>query len=71
LVGHGRRRELLVKSALCCILPLGVILELGKIVDFVDSVYFLMAIPNIIGVYLLAKPLRAEMKSYFAWRKGV
>lgn len=71
LAGHGRRRELLVKTAFCCILPLGVILELGKIVDFVDSVYFLMAIPNIIGVYLLAKPLRAEMQSYLAWRKGV
>jgi AGCS family alanine or glycine:cation symporter len=70
LAGHGRKRELLVKAAFCCILPLGVILELGKIVDFVDSVYFLMAIPNIIGVYLLAKPLRAEMQSYLAWRKG-
>ena len=70
LAGHGRKRELLVKAAFCCILPLGVILELGKIVDFVDSVYFLMAIPNIIGVYLLAKPLRAEMQTYLAWRKG-
>ncbi|TPE61097.1 alanine:cation symporter family protein [Sandaracinobacter neustonicus] len=70
LVGHGRRRELAIKLAFCCILPLGVILEMGKIVDFVDSVYFLMAVPNIIGLYLLAKPLRAEMESYLAWRKG-
>ena len=70
LVGHGRRRELAIKILFCCILPLGVILEMGKIVDFVDSVYFLMAVPNIIGLYLLAKPLRAEMQSYLAWRKG-
>ena len=70
LVGHGRRRELAIKTLFCCILPLGVILEMGKIVDFVDSVYFLMAVPNIIGLYLLAKPLRAEMQSYLAWRKG-
>lgn len=70
LVGHGRKREFAIKLAFCCILPLGAILELGKIVDFVDSVYFLMAIPNIIGVYLLAKPLRHEMNSYLAWRKG-
>ena len=70
LVGHGRCRELAIKILFCCILPLGVILEMGKIVDFVDSVYFLMAVPNIIGLYLLAKPLRAEMQSYLAWRKG-
>lgn len=70
LVGHGRRRELAIKTLFCCILPLGVILEMGKIVDFVDSVYFLMAVPNIIGLYLLAKPLRAEMQGYLAWRKG-
>ncbi len=68
LVGHGPWRELLIKIVFCCILPLGVILEMGKIVDFVDSVYFLMAIPNIIGLYLLAKPLRAEMRSYFVER---
>jgi AGCS family alanine or glycine:cation symporter len=68
LVGHGPKRELFVKIAFCCILPLGVILEMGKIVDFVDSVYFLMAIPNIIGLYLLAKPLRAEMRRYFVER---
>jgi len=70
LVGHGRKRELAIKTAFCLILPLGAILELGKIVDFVDSIYFLMAIPNIIGLYLLAKPLRAEMQSYAAYRKA-
>ncbi|MCG2842543.1 alanine:cation symporter family protein [Sandaracinobacter sp. RS1-74] len=69
LFGHGRKRELAVKAAFCCILPLGVILEMGKIVDFVDSVYFLMAVPNIIGLYLLAKPLRAEMQRYFHERQ--
>ncbi len=70
LVGHGRKRELAIKIAFCCILPLGVIIEMGAIVDFVDSVYFLMAIPNIIGLYLLAKPLRAEMNRYMQKRKG-
>jgi AGCS family alanine or glycine:cation symporter len=70
LAGHGRKREFAVKLAFCCILPLGAILELGKIVDFVDSIYFLMAIPNIIGLYLLAGPMRREMNSYLAWRRG-
>ncbi len=68
LAGHGRKREFAVKLAFCCILPLGVLLDLGKIVDLVDSTFFLMAIPNIIGLYLLAKPLRREMASYLAYR---
>ncbi len=71
LAGRGPRRAFAVKLAFCCILPLGAILELGKIVDFVDSVYFLMAVPNVIGLYLLAGPLRAEMNAYLRWRKGV
>lgn len=69
VAGRGPRRELAVKIAFCCILPLGVLVELGKLVDFVDSVYFLMGIPNIIGLYLLAKPLRREMNRYLASRK--
>lgn len=64
LLGRGRWQTLAWKIGFCCILPLGAILDVGKIVDFVDSVYFLMAIPNIIGLYLLAGPLRAEMNRY-------
>jgi AGCS family alanine or glycine:cation symporter len=66
LAGHGRKREFALKLAFCCILPLGAVLDLGKAVDFVDSIYFLMAIPNTLGIYLLARPLRTEMESYFA-----
>lgn len=64
LLGRGQWQTLAWKIGFCCILPLGAILDVGKIVDFVDSVYFLMAIPNIIGLYLLAGPLRAEMNRY-------
>jgi AGCS family alanine or glycine:cation symporter len=70
LAGRGRKREFGIKVAFCCILPLGAVLELGKVTDLVDSIYFLMAIPNIIGIYLLAGPLRAEMQRYLAYRKA-
>ncbi len=66
LFGRGRVQELFWKIGFCCILPLGAILDVSTIVDFVDSVYFLMAIPNIVGVYLLARPLRSEMVRYLA-----
>jgi len=70
LFGYGRWQNLGWKVAYCLILPLGAVLELGKIVDFVDSVFFLMAIPNILGIYLLAGPLRAEMTRYLNRTKG-
>jgi AGCS family alanine or glycine:cation symporter len=34
-------------------------------VDFADAIYFLMAVPNVIGLYLLAPVVRREMRSYF------
>lgn len=66
LVGHGVWRERLFKLGFCLVLPVGAMLDVSLIVDFVDSVYFLMAVPNIIGLYLLAPELKAEMESYLA-----
>jgi AGCS family alanine or glycine:cation symporter len=41
-------------------------MELDQLVDFADAIYFLMAVPNVIGLYLLAPVVRREMQSYFA-----
>jgi AGCS family alanine or glycine:cation symporter len=64
LAGHGRWQSLAYKIAFCALLPLSAVLDLGKIVDLIDSLFFLMAIPNIIGLYLLAGPLKAEINRY-------
>jgi AGCS family alanine or glycine:cation symporter len=64
LAGHGRWQSLAYKIAFCALLPLSAVLDLGKIVDLIDSLFFLMAIPNIIGLYMLAHPLKAEMNAY-------
>lgn len=65
LTRHGRWHELGFKSAYCAALPLGALLEPGQILDLVDSAFFLMAVPNVIGLYLLARPLRSEVEGYF------
>jgi AGCS family alanine or glycine:cation symporter len=64
LVGHSRAKELAFRTAFCVALPIGVILEPGVILDFVDSAFFLMALPNVLCIYLLAGPLRQEMQTY-------
>ena len=43
----------------------GVTLNLDQLVDFADAIYFMMAVPNVIGMYLLAPVVKREMKSYF------
>src|SRR5699024_10561549 len=42
--------------------------SLDTVVRFSDATFFLVAIPNLLGIYLLAKPLRQEISSY---RKSV
>jgi AGCS family alanine or glycine:cation symporter len=69
LAGHGRRRSLAYRTLFCLLLPLGAVLDLKLIVDFADSFFFLMAIPNIIGIYFLARPLRQEIERYLALRR--
>ena len=45
-------------------------MDFKKLVDFSDAIYFLMAVPNVIGIYLLAPVVKREMKSYFARLKS-
>jgi AGCS family alanine or glycine:cation symporter len=64
LFGHGRWQSLTWKISYCLLLPLSAVLDLSSVVDLIDSLYFLMAIPNILGIYFLAGPLRAAFNAY-------
>jgi alanine or glycine:cation symporter, AGCS family len=64
LFGPTPRNELIFKLIFCSIIPLGAAIDMGKIVDFVDAVYFLMAVPNIIGLYFMAGEVRREISGY-------
>jgi len=70
LFGHGRWQLLTWKISYCLLLPLSAVLDLGSVVDLIDSLYFLMAVPNILGIYLLAGPLRTEFNAYLDRLKG-
>jgi AGCS family alanine or glycine:cation symporter len=48
----------------------GCTMNLGTIVDIADSLLFIMAIPNLIGVYLLMPVVKRELASYQARRKS-
>lgn len=67
LFGHGPRAQWSYKLLYIVALPPAAVIDLGRVVDIVDSSFFLMAIPNVIALYLCAGELRRDVGDY--WRR--
>jgi AGCS family alanine or glycine:cation symporter len=52
------------------IVVLGSSVQLGALVDLSDALVFVVAIPNILGLYLLAPVLGRDLRAYEARRKS-
>ena len=50
----------------CVFVVIGASMSLGPVIDFSDSMIFAMALPNIIGLYLLMPVVKREVNQYFA-----
>jgi alanine or glycine:cation symporter, AGCS family len=48
----------------CLFVVVGSVLTLGAVLDFADSVLFLLALVNIIGLYILAPVVKEEVKAF-------
>jgi AGCS family alanine or glycine:cation symporter len=66
LFGESATVDVAYKLFYLAMTIVGVTMDFSQLVDFADAIYFLMAVPNIIGLYLLAPVVRREMNSYFA-----
>lgn len=66
LTGESRWVQVLFNLVFMAMAVIGCTMSLGSLVDFADSVLFLMAIPNLIGVYLLLPVVKRELASYRA-----
>jgi AGCS family alanine or glycine:cation symporter len=64
LLGEGRRKELVFKALFCGFGALGCTVQLGAVLDFSDAMVFLIALPNILGLYLLAPVVKRELRRY-------
>ena len=64
LFGEGSRTEALFKTVFCVFVALGCTLELDAVLDFSDAMVFVICVPNILGLYLLAPVVRRELASY-------
>jgi AGCS family alanine or glycine:cation symporter len=70
LFGHGPRAQWTYKIFYIVALPPAAVIDLGRVVDIVDSSFFLMAIPNMLALYLCAGELRRDVRVYWGRVKG-
>ncbi|WLD57622.1 alanine:cation symporter family protein [Salinispirillum sp. LH 10-3-1] len=66
LVGEGKAKENAYNLVFCLFIIIGASMSLGPVIDFSDSMLFAMAIPNIIGLYLLMPVVKREVDKYWA-----
>lgn len=66
LMDVGPRADRIFKIVFLVFIVAGSSMQLGSIINFADSVILGMAIPNLIGLYILAPEVREMLGSYFA-----
>jgi len=66
LFGDNPMAENAYKVVFCIAIVLGAGSSLDSVLGFSDAAIFLMSIPNVIGLYLLAKVLKRELTQYRA-----
>ena len=65
LFGEGAGKELTYKVIFCLFVIIGATMNLGSVVNFSDAMIFAMAVPNVIGLYLLMPVVKRELNSYW------
>jgi len=70
LLGDTRLTDVTFKLVFCAFIVIGCSVQLDVILDFSDAMVFLICVPNIIGLYLLAPIIRRELNAYQATMGG-
>jgi AGCS family alanine or glycine:cation symporter len=64
LFGPSRTTDVVFKLTLCALLSTGAAVSLSAVINFIDSMLFGMAIPNILALYFLLPELRRDVRDY-------
>ena len=65
IFGKSKRNEIIYKVFFCIFTIIGASITLGAVTDFSDAMIFAMAIPNLIGVFLLLPKIKEEVNRYY------
>jgi AGCS family alanine or glycine:cation symporter len=66
LFGEGRTSESIFKIIFCLFVIVGCTMSLGPVIDFSDAAFFAMGIANVLGLYMLMRSLREDLRDYQA-----
>ncbi|MEE4281743.1 MAG: alanine/glycine:cation symporter family protein [Pseudomonadales bacterium] len=66
LVGNHRIADISFKLFFLAFVVLGASIELSSLIDLSDAMVFIVAIPNLLGLYLLAPLIKTELIKYEA-----
>lgn len=66
LVGESRAADLGFKGTFCAFAVLGASVQLDTVLNFSDAMVFVICVPNILGLYLLAPVVKRELRRYDA-----
>ncbi len=64
MFGAGKVADLSYKMLFLGFVVLGAAMSLGKVIDISDSMIFLMAFPNVLGMLFLSGEIRKDLASY-------
>jgi AGCS family alanine or glycine:cation symporter len=70
ILGESKNAEVVFKAIFCIVGALGCMIQLDAVLDFSDALIFVVAIPNILGLYILAPIIKQELKDYQARLKS-
>lgn len=71
LFGKGKGADITYKVMFCFFTVVGASASLGAVIDFSDAMIFAMVFPNIIGIFILAPVISAELRKYLHFTKQV
>ena len=64
IIGESVWAENIFKIFFCIFIALGCMINLSAVLDFSDALIFIVALPNILGLYILAPVIKNELASY-------
>ena len=65
LFGKSKAKENIYKISYCILIVIGSAISAQSVFDFGDVSVFIMAFPNILGMYFLMRGVKVDMKDYF------
>lgn len=65
LVGPSKWKDRAYLAFFCGTLPIGALVDVSTVTNLADSFFFMLAVPNIIGLYILSGEVREDCERYF------